>query len=303
MNVPYAIADFNRRFEIPGIAQIVEGNGGLPKVQITSAEATGDIYLHGAHVTSWVPRAAQEVLFLSSQSRWQAGHAIRGGVPICFPWFGNKADDREAPAHGFVRTKAWQLESIERDADAVIITLFTESDESTKRWWPFDFRLIHRATFGSELHQELVLTNTGANPLRFEEALHAYFKVGQIEKVRLHGLDGVPYLDKTDSNRQKTQSGAIAIVSETDRVYLNTRQPIEVEDEALGRRLLVAKENSVTTVVWNPWVQKAKSLSDLGDAEWTRMVCVETCNVATFAVDVAPSQHHRMRSIIKVLPL
>jgi glucose-6-phosphate 1-epimerase len=303
MNPPRAIEDLNRRFGIPGVARIVEGHGGLPTVQVTSAEATGEVYLHGAHVTSWVPRAADEVLFLSSRSDWQAGHAFRGGVPICFPWFGNKADDREGPAHGFVRTRAWQLESIEQDGDSVTVTLFTESDESTKRWWPFDFRLVHRATFGSELRLELVLTNTGADPLRFEEALHAYFKVGHIEKVRLHGLDGVPYLDKTDSNRQKSQSGAIAIVSETDRVYLNTRQPVEVEDEALRRRLVIAKENSLTTVVWNPWVQKAKSLSDLGDAEWTQMVCVETCNVAAFAVDVAPGQHHEMRSIIKVLPL
>jgi D-hexose-6-phosphate mutarotase len=243
------------------------------------------------------------VLFLSSQSQWTAGRAIRGGVPICFPWFGNNADDRGAPAHGFVRTKPWQLESIVRDADAVTVTLFTESDESTKRWWPFDFRLVHRATFGSELSLELALTNTGANPLRFEEALHTYLKVGHIEKVRLQGLDAVHYLDKTDSNRERTQSGAITIVSETDRVYLNTRHGVEVEDEALRRRFLVAKENSLTTVVWNPWVQKAKSLSDLGDAEWMQMVCVETCNVAAFAVDVAPGQQHRMKAIIRVVKL
>jgi glucose-6-phosphate 1-epimerase len=303
MNPAATVADLNRRFGIPGIAQIVEGNGGLPKVHVASAEATGDIYLHGAHVTSWIPRSAEEVLFLSSQSQWQAGHAIRGGVPICFPWFANKADDRAAPAHGVVRTKAWKLESIEPDADGVTVTLSTLSDESTKKWWPFEFHLVHRATFGPELRQELVLTNTGANALRFEEALHAYFNVGQIEKVRLHGLDGVPYLDKTDSNREKTQSGAITIVSETDRVYMNTRQLVEVEDEALRRRVIIAKENSLTTVVWNPWVQKAKALSDFGDTEWTRMVCVETSNVAAFAVDLAPGQQHRMRLIIEVVPL
>jgi glucose-6-phosphate 1-epimerase len=303
MNPASTIADLNRRFGIPGIAQIVEGNGGLPKVQVTSPDATGDIYLHGAHVTSWVPRSAEEALFLSSQSRWQAGHAIRGGAPICFPWFANKADDPAAPAHGFVRTKAWQLESIECDADAVTVMLSTQSDQSTIKWWPFDFRLIHRATFGAQLRQELVLTNTGASRLRFEEALHAYFNVGQTENVRLNGLDGVSYLDKTDSNREKTQSGAIAIASETDRVYLNTRQPVEIEDETFRRRLVVAKENSLTTVVWNPWVQKAKAMSDFGETEWTRMVCVETCNVAAFAVDVAPGQQHRMASIVKVLSL
>jgi glucose-6-phosphate 1-epimerase len=298
-----AIADLNRGFGIPGVAQIVEGNGGLAKVHVTTAQTRGEIYLHGAHVTSWIPRATEEVLFLSSQSQWKAGRAIRGGVPICFPWFANKADDGEAPAHGFVRTKTWQLESIVQAGGAVTVTLFTESDESTKKWWPFDFRLVYRAAFGPELNLELVLTNTGARSLRFEEALHTYLKVGHVEKVRLQGLNTVPYLDKTDSNRERIQEGALVIGSETDRVYLNTQQVVEVEDTAFHRRLLIARENSLTMVVWNPWAQKARSLSDLGDAEWRQMVCVETCNVSAFAVDVAPGQEHRMKAILRVADL
>ncbi len=134
MDHPGTIADLNRRLRIPDVAQVVEGDGGLAKVHVTSADATGDMYLHGAHVTSWDPRGAGEALFVSSQSQWKAGRAIRGGVPICFPWFGDKADDRGAPAHGFVRTKAWQLESIVLGADAVTVTMFTQSDESTKKW-------------------------------------------------------------------------------------------------------------------------------------------------------------------------
>src|SRR5439155_19188080 len=174
--VIYEIMDLDRRFEIPGTAQLVEGNRGLPKVRITSPEAIGEMYLHGAHVASWKPAGKEEVLFLSSQSRWEHGHAIRGGVPICFPWFGGKADDPKAPAHGFVRTKAWQLESIAQVGNAVTVSMFTESDEGTKRWWPAEFRLVHRATFGSELSLELVVTNTGGTSLRFEEALHAYHR-------------------------------------------------------------------------------------------------------------------------------
>ena len=217
-----AIAEPERRFEIPGVARIVEGNGGLPKVSITSPEAAGEMYLHGAHVTSWKPAGGEEVLFLSSQARWEDGRAIRGGVPICFPWFGDKADDPKAPAHGFVRTKAWQIESIAQAGGAVTVSMFTESDENTKKWWPADFRLVHRATFGRELSLELVMTNTGRSPLRFEEALHAYHRVGSIEQSRVRGLDKVPYLDKTDSDREKVQQGEIAITAETDRVYLNT---------------------------------------------------------------------------------
>jgi len=295
-----ALAESDRRSEIPGTAAVVQGNGGLQKVCITSPEVEGEMYLHGAHITSWKPTGREEVLFLSSQSRWEQGHAIRGGIPICFPWFGGKADDPKAPAHGFVRTKAWQLETIARVGDGVAVSMSTESDEDTKRWWHAEFRLVYRVTFASELRLELVVTNTGKASLRFEEALHAYHRVGNILKTRVGGLCTVHYIDKTDSNRKKIQHGEIAIVSETDRVYLNTSDAIELEDPVLRRRTRVTKENSRTTVVWNPWVQKAHSLSDFADDEWMQMICIETSNVADFAVDLAPGQQHKMKAVVSV---
>jgi glucose-6-phosphate 1-epimerase len=298
-----AIAEMDSRFRIPGVAKIDVGNGGLARVVITTSSCTGEMYLHGAHVTAWQRRGAEPVLFVSSESRWQDGHAIRGGVPICFPWFAAKADESSAPMHGFVRTKAWQLESILQTGDTVTVTMFTDSNDQTKQWWPADFSLIHRATFGSELRLELVVKNTGAAPLRFEEALHSYFRVGNIEKVQLHGLGGVTYLDKTDANRKKTQQGPISIVAETDRIYLNTAGAVELEDRALHRCIDVAKERSLTTVVWNPWIDKAKGLSDFGDAEWVQMVCIETCNVADFAIELGPGEQHQMAAIIRTTSL
>ena len=295
-----AIAEADRRFEIPGIAQLVEGNGGLPKVRITSPEAGGEMYLHGAHVTSWKPKGAEEVLFLSSRSKFENGKAIRGGVPICFPWFGGKADDPKAPAHGFVRAKEWQLESIKQAGGAVTVSMFTESNEDTKRLWPAEFRLIHRATFGSELSLELEMTNTGRTPLRFEEALHTYHRVGNIKDTRVRGLDAVHYLDKTDSNRKKMQQGEIAIASETDSVYLNTADAVELEDPVLRRRTRIMKENSRTTVVWNPWVEKARSFSDFAEDEWMRMICIEASNVSDFAVELAPGQQHKMKAAVRI---
>src|SRR3984893_13190897 len=298
------------RFEIPGIASILEGNGGLQKGTITCPEAVGEMYLHGAHVASWKPVGSEpvgsepvgseEVFFLSSQSRWDHEHAIRGGVPVCFPWFGNKADDPKAPAHGFVRTKAWQVESIAQVGNGVTVGMFTESDEDTKRWSPAEFRLDYRVTFASELKLELVVTNTGNTSLRFEEALHAYHRVGNVVETRVGGLDTVQYIDKTDSNLKKIQHGEIAIVSETDHGYLNTSDAIEMKDPMLRRRTRVAKENSRTTVVWNPWVQKAHSLPDFADNEWMQMICLETSNVSDFAVDLAPGQTHRLQALIRV---
>ncbi len=202
------------------------------------------MYLHGGHVTSWTAAGKQDVLFVSANSLWADGHAIRGGVPICFPWFGDKADDPHAPAHGFVRTKSWQLESIEQAGDAVTVSMSTASEESTKTWWPADFRLLHRATFGPELVLELVVNNTGSAALRFEEAMHAYHRVGDVAQATVSGLNGVAYLDKTDSFRKKTQSGGVVIESETDRVYLDTQHPLTLSDPVLHRQIQVTKQNS-----------------------------------------------------------
>lgn len=296
-----AVKDADRRFEIPGVVEIVEGNGGLPKVRIATPACMGEIYLHGAHITSWRPAGEEEVLFLSSQSRWEDGHAIRGGIPICFPWFAHKADNPEAPDHGFVRTKAWQLDSIADVAGAITVSLSTESDEATRKWWPAEFRLVLRAAFGKELSVELEATNAGKTPLRFEEALHAYFRVGNIEVIRARIPDVLRYIDKTDSHRTKTQFGDVMITSETDRVYLDTKDETELEDPLLQRRVRVAKENSLTTVLWNPWTQKAHSLSDFGEDEWVRMICIEPSNVCDFAVDLAPGQQHTMKTLIRVV--
>ena len=298
-----AISESERRLGLPGIAQVLDGNGGMPKVRISCAEAVGEMYLHGAHITSWKPVRGEEMLFLSSCSRWEQGHAIRGGIPICFPWFGAKSDDPKAPAHGFVRTMMWQLESIVLVGEAVMVSMVTESNEATMAWWPAQFRLLYRVTFGSELRLELAVTNTGTTLLRFEEALHTYHRVGNITQSRVRGLENIEYLDKTDSNRLKMQQDEIVIESETDRVYLNTIDAIELEDTALRRRTRVTKENSRTTVIWNPWTQKAHSLSDLADDEWRQMICIETSNVSNFGVDLAPGQHHTLKALVSTVEL
>ncbi len=135
-----SIDELNRRFAIPGVAQITAGNGGLPRISITTPVATAEIYLHGAQVTSWRPVGHEEVIFLSEHSQFEKGKAIRGGIPVCFPWFRNKVDDPKAPSHGVVRTKAWELDSVENHGDTVVVSLSTVSDEGTRAWWPHDFQ-------------------------------------------------------------------------------------------------------------------------------------------------------------------
>jgi glucose-6-phosphate 1-epimerase len=235
------------------------------------------------------------VLFVSEKSHWEAGRAIRGGIPICFPWFRAKADDKSAPSHGFVRTKEWRIESISAEAeDSVRVCLSTESDESTRRWWPFDFRLDYRITVGAKLRLELVMKNSGQSALRFEEALHSYFKVGDVEQVRVRGLDGAIFLDNREGNREKIQRGDVVLLRQTDNAYANANGMAEIIDPLLGRTLKTEKLGSNSTIVWNPWSDGASSMADLSEHEWRQMLCVEGGNILTSAVSLDPGQSHSM---------
>ena len=286
--------ELDRRFGIPGVARVVAGNGGLSKVAVTAPGASGDMYLLGAQVTSWRPAGQVEGLFLSGQSRWEAGRAIRGGIPICFPWFGNRAGDPQAPAHGFARTAPWRLDAIRQSGDAVDVTMVLDSGAETRSRWPFDFRVLCRATFGTALVVSLVVVNTSTSAFTFEEALHTYYAIGDATTVRVGGLERARYLDKVDGGRECVQDGQIAIASETDRVYLDTDAAVEIVDASLGRRIRVRKTASHATVVWNPWVEKARALADLGDDDWRGLICVETANVLPRAITLTPGEQHVM---------
>jgi len=303
MQTMSAVEELERRFGIPGAAKICEGNGGLPRIQIKGSQAEGEMYLHGAQVTSWRPVGNDEVLFLSTKSRWQEGRAIRGGIPICFPWFRAKADDPNAPAHGLVRTKSWQLESIIEDKSGVCVSMSIESDEQTKRWWPAQFRLVHRVIFGPELTMELVCTNTGKTALRFEEALHTYSRVADVAEVRLQGLNTVRFLDNTDSNTEKMQRGDVTIASATDNAFIGTQNDVDLIDPKLRRHIRLKKANSLTTVVWSPWREGAARLGDLGDGEWTQFLCVEASNILDASVTLAAGERHKMTAVLSTAKL
>ncbi|HEU5453919.1 MAG TPA: D-hexose-6-phosphate mutarotase [Terriglobales bacterium] len=284
----------------PDIAKVCAGNGGMQRVRISGPLGQGEIYLHGAQVTSWKPVDHDEVLFLSSKSRWQEGQAIRGGIPICFPWFRAKADNPAAPAHGFARTRVWQLQSMVETAAGLVVTLVTESDAQTLRWWPAEFRLVYRVTFGSELRLELVCTNTGRTPLRFEEALHTYNRVSDVAHARVQGLENVRFLDNTHSNQEKTQHGEVAITSPTDSAYLPSTSDVDLLDPQMRRRIRLHKQNSFTTVVWNPWREGAAALRDLGDGEWAQFLCVEASNIMDSAVNLEPGEEHALTAVLSV---
>ena len=278
------------------------GAGGLPRARVSGARADAELYLQGGHLTRWQPHGAAPVLFLSTRAAYAPGTAIRGGVPLIFPWFGPHAIDRQAPMHGFARSRPWRLVISGPGADgAVILELALEDDEATRRLWPSAFSLRYRVTVGADLHLALEVVNTSPAPFTFEAALHTYLSVGDIRTVAVTGLEHTTYIDKVDAFTRKQHGGEpLRLTGETDRVVLGTRARCVVDDRALGRRLVVDKTGSATTVVWNPWATRAREIVDLEPDDWRRMICVETANAADDAVTLPAGERHTMSATIRV---
>jgi glucose-6-phosphate 1-epimerase len=294
--------ELNQRFAIGGALQFETAPGGLIRAVIATPLAVAEIYLHGAHVTQWIPRGQQPVLFLSSRSLFAPDKAIRGGVPVIFPWFGPRADGKPGPAHGFARTTAWNVESARLLDTGAVEMAFGLAPNDESRALGFDqFAVRFTVTVGSELNMSLAVTNQGATSLIFEEALHTYFTVSDIRGVEVHGLEGTTYIDKTDSMQRKVQPDSpIRFAKETDQLHLNTTAASVIQDARWNRRIAIHKTGSNSTVVWNPWIAKTAALGDMAPDEWERMVCVETVNAADNAVTLAPGGTHQMTAAISI---
>ena len=268
---------------------------------LLKAGAEGEIYLHGGHVTRFVPAGSKPLLFMSAESLFQTDSPIRGGVPLIFPWFGPRQPDPtgNSPMHGFARLAQWTVEAARHDARSTTLVLGLKADAATRAVWAGEFVLRYTVTVAEALTLELAVENVGREAFVFEEALHTYLAVTDVRESSIEGLAGATYIDKTDQMARKVQDATpIKITGESDRVYLGTKSTCTVADPGNGRRIIVRKENSDATVVWNPWVAKAKAMADFGDEEWKGMVCVETCNVNVHAVKLEAGGRHVMRAVI-----
>jgi glucose-6-phosphate 1-epimerase len=276
--------------------------GPLPRFDVATPHATARIYPHGAHLAAWQPsHASAPVLWMSGHSAFKADKPIRGGVPICFPWFGPHPGDSAVPAHGFARVSPWTLCDAGQSADGTVSLTFQLEADNASPVWPHHFHADLRLSIGPTLQVDLEVHNVDTVPFTFEEALHTYFAVGGIEQVTVTGLEGTEYLDKVAAGRGARQDEQpIAFAAETDRVYLDTESTCVIHDPGLARRITIAKRGSRSTVVWNPWIAKARSMPDFGDDEWRGMVCIETANVGKAAVTVRPGDRHTMSALISV---
>ena len=275
--------------------------GALSAIRLAGEHSSLEVVAQGAHVIDWTIPGTPPVLFLSPTSGFVPGKAIRGGVPLIFPWFGPKPDDSRAPQHGFLRVRDWTLQSASVDARGNGVVAMTLTDDvRTRAEWPHAFAASFVASAGRQLRLALEIRNTGAAPFTFEAALHTYLAVSDVRRIRVRGLENADYLDKVGGGARRCEGAApIAFTGETDRVYLGTTGECTVEDPDWRRRIVVAKSGSRSTVVWNPWIDKARAMADLGET-WTGMVCVETANAAEDARTLAPGAMHVLEAVITV---
>jgi D-hexose-6-phosphate mutarotase len=287
---------------LPDGARIERGPGGLERLALQTPAGEAVVYLQGAHVAAFHPRGEREVLWTSAESLFAAGKPIRGGVPICFPWFGPKAGAPEAPMHGFARLLPWTVAAVRPEPEGRLHAVFElPAGAAARAGFPGALSLSLAVTVGRSLHLALTVRNPGAVGATFEEALHSYFAVSDVRQVRLHGLAGVGFVDKTAAMARKAgEEGPLALAAWTDRVYLGATGTVTIEDPGGKRRLVVAKSGSATTVVWNPWAERAKAMADFGDDEWPGMVCVETANALEDAVALEPGGAHVMTATVEV---
>jgi glucose-6-phosphate 1-epimerase len=279
----------------------LDGRGDLPMLEITTPWSSAEIYLHGAQVTHFKKHDEPPLLFLSQCSRFAAGQPIRGGIPIIFPWFGKPAD--KPNQHGFARLRDWALKEMAVSPEGAV-SVRLQMPECADSPECAACAVDYLVTVGDTLTAELVVLNQSAREFAFENCLHTYFAVGDIGAVRVVGLKGVDYLNQpTKFSRHTETQEAIHVTGEVDRAYLHTPHAVEIHDASLRRVIRVEKAGSRSTVVWNPWIEKARALPDFGDEEYKQMICVESGNVASDRIRLKPGGVSRLRIKLSSAPL
>lgn len=283
------IQQLNQQFGIEGSVSFTEERAGFPIIEITNEFATAAISVYAAHVISYKPVGAEDLMYLSEDVVYKVGTGVRGGVPICWPWFGPHPTDSSKPSHGVARKTFWEVASTETTPEGAtrVVLKLTDSPESREKW-DYSFELAIAVTIGKTLNLELITRNTGDKPFEITQALHTYFKIGAVDQVKVTGLDGCAYIDKVDGAQVKTQAGDVAIASEVDRVYSDVPAELTIVDPALNRNIVITSKNSTTAIVWNPWIEKSKTMGDLPNEDYKQMICVETANAAKEIITVEP---------------
>lgn len=279
-------AQLNARFGLEAQLRFEANRDGMIFGVVDTPQCRGQFWLHGAHITSFQPQGHDELLFVSRDAIYRNDKAIRGGVPICFPWFGANPSAPDLPAHGWARTQPWTVHNTKQSEHSVEVELRLSQQP---------FEVTFRMEFSSALRLHLSVINKSAESQKFESALHSYFAISDIESIEITGLEAAPFLDQLTSTTHTGAGEAIRFNAETDRIYTAINDnPIAIVDPAAGRQIVVERSNSASVVVWNPWIDKSQRMGDFGDDEWKTMCCIETANIGAECIELPAGKSHCM---------
>jgi len=288
------IASLNEQFALAGELGFALGEHGALVARIQNAHGRGEVAIQGAQVLSWTPEGQTPVVWLSPEARFAPGKSLRGGAPVCWPWFGAHPSDPSKPAHGFARTLDWRLLETASTAEGTRLVLGFTPGEVQQALWPHAAELSLTIVLGAHLHLELETLNKDHEAIELTQALHTYFQVGDIADVQVEGLDGCDYIDKVGPEARRRQQGEIRFAGEVNRIYLGCPGEVVIRDLALKRLIRITKQGSSSYVVWNPWAEQGARFGDMGEEGYRRMLCVETTNAASDKVRVAPGERCRL---------
>ena len=290
------LAQLNRDYGLDGQVKFVEGQGGFPFIEVVNDQATALISVYGGQVLAFKPQqVTHDLMFVSDAAYYHSGKAIKGGAPICWPWFGPDPAGQGRPNHGFVRNRLWAVQGIQALPNgATQITLGVSDTDETRALWPHSFALSLEITVGTTLELALITQNRSDLPFDITQALHTYFTVGDISQTTVLGLDGTTYIDKVDDQTVKSQIGPITIAEEVDRIYQGVPSELVIDDQALNRQIRITSSGNQTAVVWNPWVEISAKSGDLTDDAYQKFVCIETTNAAADVVTVPAQGEYRL---------
>ena len=267
----------------------------------------------GAQILSYQQGEQPPLIWLSPDAAYQRGQSVRGGVPVCWPWFGDLRRNphavqahyhlEQAPAHGLVRALDWELLGIDEEDEAVTLRFAYDTRTQPLEGWPRDVGLTFVVRLADDLGMSLETHNRGTEPLTLSQALHSYFAVSDVRHVSVEGLQGCRYIDTLQDWQELRQQEALLFDAETDRIYFDTAARLSIVDPGWGRRIHLDARGSRSAVLWNPWVDKAKRLSQFPDEAWQNMLCIETANVLEDIVQLKADERHRLELRLSSEPL
>jgi glucose-6-phosphate 1-epimerase len=295
------LSALNKKFGIKGQLNFFPGEGGLPFVTVNNKYATAVISLYGAQVISYQPSGEEDLLWMSAKSIFKESKAIRGGIPLCFPWFGKHATDASLPQHGFARLCTWEVAetSLLRNG-AVLIRLQLHHSPFTKTLWPFDFSATVTITVGETLELKLKVMNTDEKDFTYSDALHTYLNVSNINNINIEGLKDTYYYDGFGDTPLQQQEALLVIGKEENRRYVDHVSNCIVDDKGFTRKIRVSKTGSKVTVVWNPWIETTKTMGDMSADGYETFVCVEAANSYDDVITLKPGQSFSISTTIGI---